>query len=331
MNAPKFLNLKVTTLMPSIPAEFRKLLPSIHVRETVEFELKNCSAAFANAIRRVIMSEFPTKSFDINITAIETDDPDIIHNMVARRFCLLPISQDVPTTAKFLIDVTNRTPQTIEIKSSEIKELRGKDTRPQRIVNETFTLFALLPGRRFRAEFGVVENLSRNFGGHTVSGSAISLPTSLVYNTYMDADMSREESRSATTAATGSLPASKPVSQTDYRDFIIKFTSNGTIDAKVLLTRTCKIIVDRLMAAMAITPAVNGSELIVDIPDETATIGNLIMQSAIESFPECTCVYSDIAADGLCRVRIIDNEPNRIYNDVIANLIEQFNELASQI
>lgn len=305
-------NLKVVRLEPNVPAEFRKLLPTVHVREAIQFELHGVSAAVANAYRRVIHMEFPVKSFNVTLSMIETDDPDIIHEMVARRFCLLPISQGISLDSQFLIDVTNRTAQTIEVKSSEIKSL-GKG--PKNIVNETFTLFTLLPGRRFRCEFGVHEITGRDFGGSTIGGAVSSVPLEPVYNTYIE----------------GLSDGPRPVSQTNYLNWVLKFTTNGTISAKDILTRASKIIEDRLITAAEITPAINSGELIADLPGENATIGNLIMRAAIEMFPECTCTYNDIVADGLCRIHVIDNDPERVYTESIAAMAELIANIRSQI
>jgi DNA-directed RNA polymerase subunit L len=105
----------------------------------VEFEIKNTNAAFANAIRRTLVSEFPVWSLEMDEDSYESDDHTLKSDELATSIASLPIIQEYfnkmnkgekITNVKCKINIKNKLPQRKNIYSDEIEitGYTGKDS-----------------------------------------------------------------------------------------------------------------------------------------------------------------------------------------------------------
>ena len=122
-NIKKQLGFDITELLPKKP--YNK----------VSFNIKDTNSSFANAIRRVLVSEIPVWSLVIDEKLFETNDPYIRFDDFGERINCLPIHQsylnkisekqnlkdkDMNEIFKFKIHVKNKTPEFSTVYSKEI-------------------------------------------------------------------------------------------------------------------------------------------------------------------------------------------------------------------
>jgi len=97
------------------------LLPTVPWYE-VSFTLKHSYAGFANAIRRVLIEELPTKCLTCTADDVQTDDPFILSDIVIKNIHLIPISQELTNYSykTIALYVYNNTDEIIDIKAKHI-------------------------------------------------------------------------------------------------------------------------------------------------------------------------------------------------------------------
>ncbi len=106
------------------------LLPT-STKHKVSFQLNNTYSAFANAIRRTLVEDIPTKSLLINEKDIVTDDEFIagMSDVLVKNLGLLPITQfsdvvDYPDRYDIYLYVFNNTTEIIDVKAKDISVVR---------------------------------------------------------------------------------------------------------------------------------------------------------------------------------------------------------------
>lgn len=108
-----------------------ELIPEEKIN-TVSFNIKDTNSAFANAIRRTIVSEMPVWSLELDMDDFKTDDPYIRFDDLAIKINSTPIHQSFINKLskegknpnriiKFKIYVRNDTPQMINVNSNDIE------------------------------------------------------------------------------------------------------------------------------------------------------------------------------------------------------------------
>jgi hypothetical protein len=99
------------------------LLP-VNPWHRVEFTLKNSHAGFANAIRRVLVEEMPTKCLSFDEKELSTDDEFVLSDVLTKNINLIPIMQEINIQDfdKYTIYLYkyNGTNDIIDVKASDI-------------------------------------------------------------------------------------------------------------------------------------------------------------------------------------------------------------------
>lgn len=109
-----FPGLDVSTILPMRP-KFK-----------VDFSISNTCSGFANGIRKCILDELPIYSMSMDGTALKTNDPYVISDVLQKNINLIPIVQDgFPLEDmmnwSFTLDVINSTDSAMTVKSGDIK------------------------------------------------------------------------------------------------------------------------------------------------------------------------------------------------------------------
>ncbi len=132
---------KVSDTIAKAKKEFGYDLLDLAPKESynsVEFYMKDCSASFANAIRRTLVSEMPIWSLELDMGEYYTDDPYLRFDDLATKIGSVPIHQtyinklskdgkNPNSSLKFKLYVNNNTPEyknayTDDIVVEELKE-----------------------------------------------------------------------------------------------------------------------------------------------------------------------------------------------------------------
>jgi len=133
---------KLEKIKKELKYDILSLLPK-NPYHKVSFNIKNTVTPFANAIRRVLISEAPVWSLVIDKDSFETDDPFVRCDDLDDRIMCLPIHQSylnkisdkeidkekyLNNLVKFKIIIKNKTPEYITIYSKEI-EISGTSSQ----------------------------------------------------------------------------------------------------------------------------------------------------------------------------------------------------------
>lgn len=302
---PKLLNKKYDHLLP-------KLKP-----EHISFVVSPVNNAISNSIRRTIACELEVKAFNVEYADFKTNDVFIIPEMVIKRFKMIPIVQTVPDDAVFELNVTNDTDKVIDIKSSAIKRV-GKGTS-EVLFDSTYTLFTLNPTTSVKIS---KITINRNFG--FVSGQGMCVMGCHAVSLAQDIE--------PLNVYEGTGQSSKVSNPLVWK---IAFDTNGTMPAKKIVAYACDNLISRLEAVTASMDNITFDSDIysVTIDGESDTIGNLIMRTACELFPDLDFIIYHV--DKFVRsvridVRYDTSDIRVLFRSVIKHLIEIYESIKTK-
>ncbi len=129
----------------------KSLLPTVSKKE-FSFELHNTNSSFANAVRRVLITDINTKCLDCSFESIDTDDRYILVDVLTKNINMIPIYQDINTEYKISIDKFNDTNKIIDLKASDIIITnKGKQVNINELIpNTNIALSNLRPSRKIK-------------------------------------------------------------------------------------------------------------------------------------------------------------------------------------
>lgn len=248
-------------------AVIRKLLPK-YWPEIVKFEIYGVRCTVANSIRRVIMSEFPTKILTFDENKYTCNDGYNLEDYIKTRISSIPIQQNIPKDAKFHLNVINNTKEIfMDVKSRELN---------CSYCDEVFTLCKLETSKFLKIDdIYVAEMTAEEFGPATIAANVASIP--------IKSDGSDVEKFNGFSKTGLSTSISNPT------NFRISITTLGTMKPKEIIKRAVNIIIERLKNVLTYKPTQYVEKTVkLEIPLETDTIGSIIMEymSIID-----TCTY----------------------------------------
>ena len=319
-------DIKVTDLSPKLknPA-FEKFVPKNLKPKRMSFQISGVNNAESNAIRRTIGCELLVSALHTEYENISTNDMFIIPEMLVKRMRMIPVDQSVPLDAIFEIDVINKTTNIVEIKSSEIRIVSpGKGTKERPSIkklpfNETFTLFTLEPGRYMKiTNIGIHQDFGfrEDYGTHVVAFNTASVAVDQIPINMYEPEL-------------GGIPSriSNP------KVWRITFNTNGTMDPKEIVAAACTNIIERIQSISELLYWIenNNDEYILTINGESDTIGNLLMRTICDTYPDIRAVtYSTTSFGRVLTMRIrCDEDINTIYSSVIKHITRVFTEIRS--
>lgn len=270
-NAVQVKNVKVTSLAPKVKdPDVAALLPTVLVPERTEMEIHGVNTAIANGLRRVITSESPAWRLNFDHASFHTNDPFILVDYIRKRINNIPIKQDTSAKLTFRLNVLNNTDVNMRVKTG-LMEPAGK-AKP--VFNETFDVCMLGPGK-----YITIDNiyLQRGYGymhgGYNMACNVAAVPLD---QTPLD-------------TATG---VGVPSGLSDPRVHRLAFTTNGTISNGEIMKIACDEIATRLDNVIKSIPNVYNADdtYHLVLKKETHTIGNILMKSIVEEYPDVPAV-----------------------------------------
>lgn len=331
MASPTVTDIKVTDLSVSLKGplveskshsdaekqiidKLSKLIPTTLVPKRIEFTINGVNNAVSNAIRRTVMCELLTYSLKVEYDSFATNDRFIIPEMLVRRFELIPIDQDVPKDIVFGLDAVNDGVLHRDVKSSEIKIISPGKTGIKKLpFNETFTLFALQPGKFLKVNKITIEpDFGYNFAGHVLASTPVSIAKDQIpYNSYTNTGI--------------------PSRLSNPKVWHVGFITNGAMEPKKVVKYACENIIARLLAVQELFYSIknNEDEYILVVDGESDTIGNLFMRTIIELYPDIRAVtWSSASVGRSITIRIkCDEDITTVLSTSVKHIIRQFNEI----
>lgn len=309
----KVENVSIVNLVPNVSDALKKLLPTRLFASKISFDLVGVSGAVSNAIRRTISCELSVNRMYCEYSDLTTTDEFIIPEMVIKRLKMIPIDQKTPAGAVFELTATNPTNMERDVKAGEIST---KGTLP---FNSTFTLFTLKPGKSVK-----INNITLKPGHGYIAGEGM-------YTLGVNCSSIALDQVPINIYESVGIPSSV----SDPRKWRVSFVSNGEMEPKKTVGYATDNICARLRSVQEVLYSIsnNGNEYILDIPGETHTIGNLLMRTILDLFPNTPAVvYTCANMERRCTMRIItDDDISTVYKTTIKHLITMFTEIKDQI
>lgn len=317
---------KVKKLIPNVPAQYKHLLPTTLVQESCSFIISGCSNAVANAIRRTAACELKVAYLNCQYEDIVTTDPFIIPEMIQKRLRMIPVLQSVRADAIFSLDVTNATTGTMDVKTGS---LISKGTR---VFDETITILTLGAGHSLKInnvkiayEYGYIPE----YGMCAVAFNAVSTCKDVIpIDVY--ADRAAEKNVNAPPVAKGVRSQIA-----DPKIWEIKFNTNGTLSSKDIVKLSCQEIISRLKTVLSLLYTIinNESKYTLTINGESDTIGNLLVKTIDELYPDVEAsTYSVPSIERSVTIRIIyGDDINTLYKNIVNHLVSIFEKIAGSI
>jgi DNA-directed RNA polymerase subunit L len=307
----KVERMDIATRDPDIDA----LLPDKYIAETARVEFTGINNSIANAIRRAAASEIPVHVMTFATSALTTNNPFILVDMIQRRLRLIPIDQSVDTRRKFRLHVRNDTRALRSVYSREIEAADGKKLP----FNSGFELFTLDSGQSLDiSEITIETGYGYADAAYTVCLHSAAYPVGITpYDSF--------------TSSGESTCVSSPT------DFEWTFDTNGTIAPVDIALAAIDSIVSRTRSVLAraegAMAASSDSTYTITLQGESATVGNLIMRNMLDVYPRIPYVSYVPASIG-CSIDIKIQTPDdlrEVLGAVIARIADIFAELRSQI
>ena len=299
-------NYEEISLKPKITdPDIVKLLPNTLEPKFVSFEISGVSNAVSNGIRRTLLDEMPFIAMKMG--DLKTDDEFLIPEMIEKRIRMIPILQTTPLKTTFTLNARNDTRVVRDVKSSEIKS--NKQALP---FDGTYTLFTLRPGKQAQiSEITIVSN----YGHIDAAHCQVSSPASVALD---------QEPINSYTGTGISVSVSNP------RKWRISFITTGGEDPQKLLRDACDNLVERLRGVKQILPTITsrGDQHELRIVD-SATIGNLLMKTIIELYPQIpACVYDEGHNERTVTLRIMSSDDvSLMISNAIAHVTAVYGEI----
>lgn len=332
-------------LTPTINAKYKHLLPTALTQESCSFIIDGCSNAVANGIRRTIACELKVLYLTCKYESIVTSDPFIIPEMIQKRLRMIPLLQSTSPGAKFSLDVTNNTLLPMDVKTGSIKgKIPGS-------FDSTYTLLTLGPGHSLQinditcaSEYGYVQE----YGMCSVAFNAVSICKDIkpvdVYEEAGRDEMGRwKEDRGGVKDTAGINSSGKPAEtpatsrsqMADPRVWEIKFNTNGTMSPRDIIRAACAEIIARLKKLLSLlyTMVNNESQYTLTIQGESDTIGNLIVKTTDEMYPDVEAVtYIVPSIERSLTIKIIySDDINTLYKNVVSSLIATYEKISNSV
>jgi len=216
----------------------KSLLPS-GSKYTVDFDLENATAGFANGIRKCIIDEIPIFSMIIDEEMFETNDRYILSDCLQKNIELIPILQEIDPekfkTWTMSLDVLNSTDEVINVKSGDIEIYEGKKRIPvESIMSTNISIVELHPAMYLKiSEISIIQGVSKDDAGKFAA----------VSNTRYEIQDMEPLAHSVEEKEPGSSSMMK-----DPSKFHIGYTTYRNVkDPKTIIHRGCDTLSERLV------------------------------------------------------------------------------------
>jgi DNA-directed RNA polymerase subunit L len=319
----------------------------------VEVELKNVPTAVANALRRAVLDEMPGHALQVpkgGYRVEESTDPFMLPTFVCPRIAMIPLRPQISaeTIANLRLELVakNESPCTVKIYSGDLASMTGE--MPAALFNPTFALAELQPGKQLTIkDIQIATGYGRDDAVFHVTRRAAHRHLDL--EQYEEAEMHEEKGAAADlsgykVSCTVANPRHHLVCAT------VPAVSSDLNEAKIVFADACANIKERLRliaASVGRNPADQGSsghrgvqysqvqleaglfEGVLQVPGETATIGELIRRVIYELTPEIAFVnFLVIAHENKMRLTVRHSEDvTSIISSAVRQAVSLFDEI----
>jgi DNA-directed RNA polymerase subunit L len=282
-NSVKVTNINIEDLTPVIEdTSLMHLIPKNLFSKRISFHIENVSNAVANGIRRTVMNELLIKAMWFELDDFHTTDSFILNTMIQTRLALIPIDQKTPLQTIFDLLVINDGTEEIDVFADKIHVRSGHLHRKDLPFNETNPICTLKQGKELKiSKIILKEDYGYNFAGHSVAQNAVSLSLDQKpLNQYLPKDHPDRGISS---------------SISDPRKWKIQFTTTGAMEPNDIVAAACENIIKRIQNFQNLIPNIlsNGDTYVLIVDGESDTIGNLLMKTCVELYPNIkACTYN---------------------------------------
>lgn len=309
---------EVIDLSPKVnDRELDHLMPKRLFCKRLSFTLKDTNRAVANGIRRTVMSELLVKALTFDYEDFSTTNPFLINTMILKRFRLIPIDQAVPDDAVFELHAANKTNHVAYVYTRQISIKAGAGLKGLPF-NENIPLFTLEAGTSVDIKnIRVISDYGYNFAGHAVAYNATSLALDQKpINLFLPAD---DPNRGI------------PSRQSNPREWRITFNTTGAMAPHDIVRAACDNIIERLRNVEKLLYSIQASKdlHVLTINGESDTIGNLIMCTGLEIYPDIDFItYVTSVGKRRCTIKVRTTEDITIlFKTIIRTIVAQFTEI----
>lgn len=305
-------SIKITEIVPKCPVGFEdlgsKYMPPLNDRapkfHQCEFIVDDV-AAFANALRRIIIMELPVYA---TIGEFETDDEFILVEMLSARLLDIPIDQKKAADLKTEAIIKNNTFELGYVYTTDIPQLPA-----------TRQFFCELRAGKYLKITNIRTKLAKGneHAAHTVAHSAVSIPVDI------------------------SVVNNKSISTSNVRGYIIKFETNGTMHPTDIIKQSFQQLITRLenlrewkkhivaASELSISAKNTGNQIYnVMINDETHTVGNIIKTIMLEQ--GATATYN-IDTNERLAIKFVSNDPHKLFDVSIDIALERVRAIQKKL
>lgn len=308
MNKIAISDVLVETLEIKVDKKYQHLLPKTPA-QAISFNISNVNCATSNALRRAVMEECPAYAMHFDLADFSKTDPFVIFELIQSRIGLIPIDQNVAPTDTFSLNVTNTTPDMLDVKAKDLVCLSKK--RP---FNDTFTICTIQPYTTIIIKkIYIVKGVGVDDAKFTLGFNGVSLPLDQQpFNPYKNEGIKSSVS--------------------NPRKFKVAFKTNGNIALQKLMHLVCDSIIDMVKTLEDATVDKLYEYYILKKHRLTSTVGNLFVMKALDLYPDIKLVTFD--HNTIENILIIKVIPTMDINDfrqtIIGKIVEDFKLIRSQ-
>lgn len=326
----KIENITIDDLRPKPrDPKYNKLLPRYYFPVKFTGDFSPISAATANCLRRTICGEMLVKALAAEYDDIKTSDVFVLPEIVLSRLAMIPLDQSCPIDTIFELNAENATATTRDVSTNEFKIVKhGKGPQMKHIpFNDTTTFLTLQPGKSIQISNIRVNQSYSYVKEHGAYCVGINTSSTVAPHDKVNIPIDTFD------------PASQGISSSvaDPRDWRISFTTNGTMTPYDIIAAACDNIIHRLTSLIELLPTISNigtddkgqTEYMLVVPGESDSIGNIIMQTISDLYPDIDAVtYSTAQLERSCtiRIRCADN-----IEDILRNTVARLTELFKNI
>lgn len=220
--------IKRLTITADIPsAQVPVLIP-----ESISFEVMHAESSICNALRRVIMAGIPTKGLHIGVSDLYTNNPFILWDYVQLRLKQIPINQEIPLGARFVLNETGTDTPISHILSGSFKPVpMAGQTIPKPYFNPMHEICTLETGQTLTINASVKQHTGNEDMNFVVAHNVYSIALDEV-------PIDKSTNKGISSSVSKSM---------HHR---IGFITHGTMSATDVVIRACKILHARLTGVL---------------------------------------------------------------------------------
>jgi len=245
-------------------------------QKEVSFDVDGVSSAFVCALRHSMISQINVIAFNFKSADYQIgNDPHQDINFVRQNIRQIPILQkDELIDAEFELRAENNTAETRDVKSGELIQKKGpKPTGGKEYFSPNITIAVLSPGCRvYVSRIHVMQGMGyykSDHGGLKIAHQICHRPNGIKLWDQFNKD-------------------GVHISVSDPRSHHFYFRTEGQKEPKKIIAAACNMLIERLKKLSDIkhNMRVFGDYYTLEISNETDAIGNLIVSTSYDLFPE---------------------------------------------